>query len=64
MADEFKLGDVVQLKSGGPQMTVSHLYTTTKQERRAQCEWFVDGKKQYDNFPVSSLQHPKGPVAI
>ncbi len=64
MADEFEPGDVVQLKSGGPKMTVARVFTSTKGERLAHCEWFVDGKKQFDNFSLSSLEHPKGPVAI
>jgi uncharacterized protein YodC (DUF2158 family) len=49
----FKGGDVVQLKSGGPAMTVS-------KERRAGelvCEWFdVTGKYQSQDFEPDSLK--------
>ena len=38
MADQFKPGDVVTLKSGGPPMTV-----TKREGGRVWCEWF-DGK--------------------
>jgi uncharacterized protein YodC (DUF2158 family) len=55
MADpEIKPGDVVQLKSGGPQMTV----TSVNQDEygtSAFCVWF-DGKKQSaGDFPVHAL---------
>lgn len=43
MADEqFKPGDVVQLKSGGPLMTIAHYASDFEQ---FWCEWF-DGKKE------------------
>lgn len=43
-------GDVVQLKSGGPLMTVAWT-----EDGEAFCEWFVGGKKEGSTFPVSSL---------
>ena len=56
MPDEIKAGDVVKLKSGGPKMTVSwvadELGTLT-----AGCTWFVKDQKQFDKFPVTSLEH-------
>jgi uncharacterized protein YodC (DUF2158 family) len=58
MPDEIKAGDVVQLKSGGPTMTVE------KVERwndvlTAWCQWF-DGKQPTANrFPLTSLKHAK-----
>jgi uncharacterized protein YodC (DUF2158 family) len=45
--DEIKVGDVVQLKSGGPDMTVEDVgdYTmTTGLTDGVKCTWF-DGKK-------------------
>lgn len=56
MANELKAGDVVQLKSGGPKMTVTGVgdrYGTLT----ASCTWFVDTKLEHGNFPVNSLQH-------
>ncbi|MCK1681759.1 DUF2158 domain-containing protein [Bradyrhizobium sp. 147] len=56
---EIKAGSVVQLKSGGPLMTVQqvadHWGTLT-----AWCDWFVQDKapwkKEHDTFPVTSLK--------
>jgi uncharacterized protein YodC (DUF2158 family) len=58
-ADEIKAGDIVQLKSGGPRMTVNWAeddYGTKK----ANCDWFVQDKapwrKENGSFPVTSLR--------
>jgi uncharacterized protein YodC (DUF2158 family) len=59
MADEIKEGAVVQLRSGGPKMTVSwvgdEFGTMT-----AICNWFVQDKapwkKDKGRFPVTSLK--------
>ena len=47
----FEVGDVVQLKSGGPIMTVSstegsHLF----------CEWFDNGEAKNGYYPPAALQ--------
>jgi len=39
----FQPGDVVQLKSGGPKMTVESL---DQPKGEAYCSWFEGGKKQ------------------
>src|SRR5215472_5544042 len=36
----FKVGDVVQLKSGGALMTVSKLFKSPEGREMAQCTWF------------------------
>jgi uncharacterized protein YodC (DUF2158 family) len=42
----FASGDVVQLKSGGPKMTVKHIGTMLDDEEVV-CVWFEEvGKKQ------------------
>ncbi len=50
---EFKPGDVVQLKSGGPKMTVHSVYPGAKGPA-ATCLWFTDGDvrevKQFDFY--------------
>jgi uncharacterized protein YodC (DUF2158 family) len=52
MADEFKPGDVVKLKSGGPLMTV-----VTADSKEAECEWFDEKKvPQRHTFFVTSLK--------
>lgn len=55
MADEIKAGDVVVLKSGGPDMTVTDigdLYGT----QTAWCAWFDGGKPGNGTYPVASLR--------
>ena len=56
MADELKVGDVVQLKSGSPQMTIDGIddygNSGTKQAR---CVWFDGPKKLYDVFGLATL---------
>lgn len=43
---DFKIGDSVKLKSGGPKMTVQSLEPKTKDgrvvENSIECIWFVD----------------------
>ena len=66
MSDEIKPGSVVQLKSGGPKMTVSQVadYMGTQS---AWCEWFVQDKapwKQDKNtFALTSLKLVEPSVA-
>jgi uncharacterized protein YodC (DUF2158 family) len=53
MADEqFKPGDVVSLRSGGPRMTIS-----TADGKSAFCEWFTDDQHpQGKSFTLTSLK--------
>jgi uncharacterized protein YodC (DUF2158 family) len=52
MAEEFKPGDVVQLKSGGPTMTVLLLEQSGEDIR---CVWFpFDRSKGYSIEPMYS----------
>ncbi len=57
MADEkFEVGDTVQLKSGGPHMTV---VTAAEYQRKrlVQCTWFVHGdKRAVATFSAESLR--------
>lgn len=52
MAD-FKAGDIVQLKSGGPKMTVARLEDNGA---NAVCGWFIGKKEQLKTFPVAMLK--------
>jgi uncharacterized protein YodC (DUF2158 family) len=55
VAAEIKIGDTVQLKSGGPTMTVAKV-REWKGVMEARCEWF-DGKQNKDGiFPLTSLK--------
>ena len=49
---EFKAGDVVQLKSGGPNMTVERI----NDDRSLWCVWFEGGKPDYKAFPAVALK--------
>lgn len=56
MANEklvLEIGDVVQLKSGGPQMTVEGV---SSDKSRVSCIWFSDESVKKDGFQTQSLQ--------
>ena len=53
---ELKIGDVVQLKSGGPSMTIRSVGTT------ALCEWFDNATVKSNDFAITSLQTYKEPI--
>ena len=55
MADQLKVGDVVQLKSGGPKMTVT-VVDNTLGTPIIYCAWFVGTKQESGNFPPEALQ--------
>jgi uncharacterized protein YodC (DUF2158 family) len=50
---EFQPGDIVQLKSGGPRMTVEHFDPGSGNEY--ECQWFDGGALQSGFFPAASL---------
>lgn len=53
MANKFEDGTLVQLKSGGPVMTVeSHI----KDSDKYCCEWFKDGKRYNEVFRETSIE--------
>lgn len=60
MDDQFKAGDVVQLKSGGPKMTVSYVREWQGQ-MEANCDWFEGTTNHSGSFPVTSLKFPDEP---
>jgi uncharacterized protein YodC (DUF2158 family) len=58
MEDEFKAGDVVQLKSGGPKMTVEDVDRygyPGDSETKAKCVWFEGTKKKEEVFRFATL---------
>ncbi|KAA1057172.1 hypothetical protein FH063_001340 [Azospirillum argentinense] len=56
VAEEFKVGEVVQLKSGGPEMTVSwYGVPMGAQEPSVVCIWFNGPTKLKDSFPPGTL---------
>lgn len=53
---QFKIGDVVRLKSGGPPMTVT--YVSEEYGRKLSCRWFVQGHEvRQDQFPPEALTY-------
>jgi uncharacterized protein YodC (DUF2158 family) len=50
----FKVGDIVKLKSGGPDMTVTRI-GTAGEEPMAWCVWFEGSKDVYGLFPPEAL---------
>ena len=55
MADTFQIGDVVQLKSGGPKMTV----TSTDTYEYVHTSWFTGTKHETGRFPSGALVTPR-----
>jgi uncharacterized protein YodC (DUF2158 family) len=56
----FKTGDLVQLKSGGPIMTVGACSRATlDNEDNVQCVWFSGSKHQTAWFREDSLEPAK-----
>lgn len=64
MGNQFKKGDVVQLKSGGPKMTVTEI-TDESNYKIVHCRFF-DKKNtlQTADFDESELAHYKQPVGF
>jgi uncharacterized protein YodC (DUF2158 family) len=54
--EEFKAGDTVQLKSGGPVMTIEQVATPAHASYKAAwCQWFEKTKLEKGVFPLTSL---------
>jgi uncharacterized protein YodC (DUF2158 family) len=49
----MQVGDVVQLKSGGPETTIEE---RNQQSGRFKCVWFDGKKKEVGMFEASSLK--------
>ena len=59
MDQEFKIGDVVRLKSGGPAMTVSHVETGANSvdgQPYLTCVWFDDGKERDGTYHPDTVE--------
>lgn len=56
MANQFKVGDVVKLRSGGPAMTVTSAGEDGLGRFRIWCSWFVNNEEKQGNFPPDALQ--------
>lgn len=55
METQFKVGDVVELKSGSPAMTVTSIGTEQAVRGHLFVSWFVDGTEKKTYFPPGAL---------
>lgn len=55
---EFNPGDIVKLKSGGPEMTVQEEVNIVSGARSGKywCQWFAGKKLEKGNFPADSIE--------
>ena len=51
--EQFNIGDVVVLKSGGPKMTVEHV---DRVPQIILCSWFDGKEKKQDSFSPDALE--------
>lgn len=58
MAAKFPLGEIVQLKSGGPAMTISELPDSKSYSSNDKyvCQWFKGASKERGTFIEEELQ--------
>jgi uncharacterized protein YodC (DUF2158 family) len=59
---EFKKGDVVQLKSGSPKMTIDSVEeygSGNTSNIRAICLWFDGGERKEGGFSLETLETAK-----
>lgn len=56
---EFAVGDIVKLKSGGPEMTVKGPY-----QAMWSCQWFAGKKLESGIFPSAALEKIKSASSI
>jgi uncharacterized protein YodC (DUF2158 family) len=50
--EDFEIGSVVQLRSGGPKMTVHGLVS----DGDVVCQWFESNQVHEENFPKEGLK--------
>jgi uncharacterized protein YodC (DUF2158 family) len=60
----FKVGDVVQLKTGGPLMTVIDPGRTVDGKVVVRCAWFDERKPCSNVFPADTLKIVEKPDAV
>jgi uncharacterized protein YodC (DUF2158 family) len=53
-AAAFSVGDIVQLKSGGPEMTIQTVPDNAYGSYK--CQWFAGKKLESGHFPLDSLK--------
>lgn len=53
---EFRVGDIVRLKSGGPQMTVAKNIPNASDGPSVNCVWFVGDEPKEKWFVIGSVE--------
>ena len=53
---KFKTGDIVRLKSSGPEMTVQKYHSDDVNDKRLTCMWFVDSEMKPGTFLEDQLE--------
>lgn len=57
MSEQFQVGDVVRLKSGGPAMTVTTVGNNMADVMSVWCVWFDQkAAQQNGTFPVGAVE--------
>lgn len=57
--DTFQVGDIVELKSGGPPMTVVSRSGMPLGSDIVNCAWFGGRKMETGSFPAGALKRSK-----
>lgn len=55
---KFKIGDIVKLNAGGPDMAIKQLYAgnlSSSFKGQYRCQWFAGKKLDFGDFPEESL---------
>jgi uncharacterized protein YodC (DUF2158 family) len=56
MSNSYNVGDIVKLKSGGPNMTIKTVHVSYEEfQGTYQCQWFAGKKLDTGAFPEESL---------
>jgi uncharacterized protein YodC (DUF2158 family) len=56
---QWRIGDLVQLKSGGPTMTVTSLIEDSPTEAKVICTWYVEDERIQEPFDPATLKAAK-----
>ncbi len=58
--EQLKAGEIVRLKSGGPEMTIEEISRWHESSKdQAKCTWFNGGKIESKIFELTSLEKIK-----
>ena len=67
MRPTFKTGEIVELISGGPRMTIQEIFgeifDDEDEYQQARCQWFDGQKLEQGVFPAKILKESRGQVS-